>query len=76
MTPNNPGGNIPAAIVDDNGNLQTIDDNQVPLAPVDLYECILHLLIMIAALLIFLWYMRDTRKLQIRVLNLEKELEE
>ena len=76
VTPNNPGGNIPAAIVDDNGNLQTIDDNQVPLAPVDLYECILHLLIMIAALLIFLWYMRDTRKLQIRVLNLEKELEE
>ena len=76
VTPNNTGGNIPAAIVDDNGNLQTIDDNQVPLAPVDLYECILHLLIMIAALLIFLWYMRDTRKLQIRVLNLEKELEE
>ena len=76
VTPDNPGGNIPAAIVDDNGNLQTIDNNQVPLAPVDLYECILHLLIMIAALLIFLWYMRDTRKLQIRVLDLEKELEE
>ena len=71
----NPNGGILAAKVSADGNLTTINDEDIPLAGVDLHCCILHLLIILAALIIFLCYTYDSKKLYRRILELEEKLE-
>ena len=59
-----------------NLNLTPIEDNQTPLANnlLDLHCCILHFLIMLAALLVMAWYTYDMKKRQKRIFELEETL--
>ena len=66
-----------AAINDDNGvELTQIAAEKTPLANslLDANCCILHLLIILAALIMLLWYMHDMKKRQKRIFQLEEEL--
>lgn len=72
------GGTAAAAAINaDNGvELAQIAAEKTPLANnlLDSNCCILHLLIILAALIMLLWYMHDMRKRQKRIFQLEEEL--
>ncbi|MGN0702216.1 MAG: hypothetical protein ACI4KL_03445, partial [Lentihominibacter sp.] len=59
-------------------NVTTIGDGQTPLANslLDANCCILHLLIMLAALLALIWYTHDMKKRQRRIYDLQGQLQE
>ena len=77
---NGDGGQVIRVTNDDNGNynVTTIGDGQTPLAKnlLDLNCCILHLLIMLAAMLVLLWYTHDMKKRQRKIFELEEQLTE
>ncbi|MDO4471801.1 MAG: Ig-like domain-containing protein [Bacillota bacterium] len=76
---NNGGTANPDGLVAGNGyNVTTIGDGQTPLAKnlLDLNCCILHLLIMLAAMLVLLWYTHDMKKRQRKIFELEEQLTE
>ena len=77
---NGDGGQVIRVTNDDNGNynVTTIGNGQTPLANslLDLNCCILHLLIMLAAMLMLLWYTHDMKKRQRKIFELEEQLTE
>ena len=75
---NNGGNGNPGLVVTDGYNVTTIGDGQTPLAKnlLDLNCCILHLLIMLAAMLVLLWYTHDMKKRQRKIFELEEQLTE
>ena len=77
---NGDGGQVIRVTNDDNGNynVTTIGNGQTPLAKnlLDLNCCILHLLIMLAAMLVLLWYTHDMKKRQRKIFELEEQLTE
>ena len=76
---NNGGTANPDGLVAGDGyNVTTIGNGQTPLANslLDLNCCILHLLIMLAAMLMLIWYTHDMKKRQRKIFNLEEQLQE
>ncbi len=77
---NNDGAGGAAAVLtanpDGSYSLTEIGESHIPLADnlLDEYCCILHFLIMLAALLMLLWYTYDMKKRQRRIFELESVL--
>lgn len=78
---NNNGGNgngNPGIVITDGYALTEIDAENTPLANslLDFNCCILHLLIMLAAMLMLMWYTHDMKKRQRKIFELEEQLNE